>query len=279
MRNIFVLFLLVFLFAKCDFYRSKFPISEEVHAAISEELLGSWYFLDTIDNCILPRFQIEVLKFENEKYLLTETYFKDKKIESAQHHKIWISKIEDKEYINAYLLDINNPDIFIFHKYRLGKNGQLETTFLRDSFKLEFETQNDFYKYVKNNSEEFDSYFHTPWFPYQRLDSITWGLVNSLWKNEIVQVYRLNQRIEMDNFSEMGKEELKQILHNEKIKKDSILGILENGFLSSFNSEPFWKIKPWFYILEKKDGSWVKMAISKFSFYDITNNHSFRRER
>ena len=277
MKNIIYSILSIFLFSSCDYYRSEFPISEEAHAPISEELLGSWYFLDTIDNFILPKFQIEILKFENEKYLLVETYFKNKRIESVQHQKIWISKIGDKEYSNAKFLG-RTPEHFIIHKYRLGEKRQLETTFLRDSFKLEFETQNDFHQYVKNNSEKFDSYFHTPWFSFQRLDSIKWGMVNSLWKNEIVQVYSLNQRVEMERFSKMAKEELKLILNHEKINQDSILDILENSFLSSFNSEPFWKIKPWFYVLEQKDGTFVKMAIGQFKVFDLSNKHGYYRE-
>lgn len=279
MKNIIFPILFILLFSRCDFYRSKYPISEESHFEIPEELLGSWFHLDTVDNFILPNYQLEVFEFENKKCLLTETYFKNKKIEHVDYQKVWISKIEDKEYINAQFLRPGSTDFFIIHKYRLGENGILETTFLRDSFKLEFEDQSDFYKYVKTNSEEFDSYFHTPWFSYQRLNSIKWGLVNSLWKKEILQVYKLNQQIEMERFLNMTDEDLKLILNNEN--QDYVLDILENSFLSGFqstNNEPFFKLKPWFCVLEKKDGTYVKMAVSRFNIYDVTNNHGYHRK-
>lgn len=245
MKNIIFSILLILFFLRCDFYKSEFPITNQPSSEIPLELLGNWYFLDTVGDFILPISNIEILNYEDKKYIVSWKTYEDKKHESQKLLKVWNSKVGEKEFFNSKLLKNNSKQYFRFYKYQLGKNNTIELTFLTDSLKMKFQNQKAFYQFVENNPKEFDTYFHPFWFSFQRIDSVKWGVVNSIWKNEIDQVLRFEKLPKKIDFSKIIESDLEPFLSIDKIDRDSILDILENSYLN-FNQTLSFKLPPKF---------------------------------
>ncbi len=265
------------MFSACDLYKSQAPISND-KIGVEEKALGRWVNCQkNKEGLLIPICELEILDWgEKEDLVIFSTFDKTgKKEDDIIPFKVWISPINDEDYVNAKMINNQNNDYY-FYRYRLDENGKLKMKYLKDSLTQKFESSLEFNDFIRNNKSDFHSYFNEDWIEYVKWDSLKWSIVNEHILGDISQLLIVDRSIRYEEFETKSIEELlPNAISLIKPKRD-YLTFLDQYHLVA--EETTWqKIKPTLLLLELKDGNYKRMLKGYNWILDLENNFLFKK--
>jgi len=261
----------------CDLYDSKYPITEKPMAEVPENLLGEWVMSSTNDDGYkLPIGEIQVLNWGSKEALILWRLYSDYGEEMPQSIpiKAWISKVNDKEYVNIKMLG-NEENIYNFYKYNDEKPDRLEVDYLEGTLKLQFDSSTSLYNYIAENQEEFESYFSNEWATYKRWESLTWSVVNGTHAERVDGVIVIDEKMSISEFETTPATELAAI--GEEIIEGTAYFLSELDTYHLTRTQDIRWRNPQKYLIRKNNGEYVKLMIENNVMFDVDKNLAYKK--
>lgn len=182
----------------CDEYISRVPITEGPNSKISSTFLGKWVSIEKKGKFFEPSSKIEILEWGNKEYLLLG---EDRFFKQSVPYKLWNSKINNVNYLNAYRVQQDkNDSIYLIFKYRMnGDSLEFTPLKLRDSLTARFDIKGNFKKYIEENQTEFDSFFEKKWGVFHRWENLSWNYINEGFIPDITEIKNRGNLVNKDS--------------------------------------------------------------------------------
>ncbi len=243
---------------------------------VPENLLGEWVVSSTNDESYkLPVGEIQVLDWGNGEALILWRLYKDygEQIPQPIPIKAWISKVNDKEYVNINLLG-DEENTYNFYKYNNPKPDRLELNYLEGTLKLEFDSSAALYKYIAENQTEFESYFSDEWITYERWESLNWSAVNA-WADRVDGMIIFDESMSISEFEATPTTELAAI--GEEVIEGTAYILPElNTYHLTHTYNIRWR-NPQKYLIRKNNGEYVKLMIENNVMLDVDKNLLYKK--
>ena len=162
MKNYFAFLLFVVTLCSCETYNSDFPVDVVSNSIPSDDLLGEWYFAGKKDGEFHLYSALDICPMNEKEYLLKLTIYdhEERTIDQVNNYRLFKSKIDTVEFINIQSLSNTDQNTYSLWKYNINI-ALLRSYYLGRSFDKVFNSTQEYYNYVKDNSKEFASQFDT----------------------------------------------------------------------------------------------------------------------
>ncbi len=188
----------------CDEYTSQVPITIAPTDEIDSTYFGDWYLMTDDELGSYFESKLSLYPWGDGTYLVLFAGFLEegKGMSEALAIKVHVSDVLGDSYLNVF--NIRDPDGYQFYVMNRQSAEQLSLSYITDSFNVNFQSSEAFYRHLLSHKGEFDAAIKKDWTDFFRDTYWTWRKANEVWIGQIDSFYEIVDSVSIATFFDSG---------------------------------------------------------------------------